>query len=161
MSLHTADERTVLEGLLDAQRTEIALLLDELDDAEARTRLVPSMTTALGLVKHATFVEKVWFHSRVAGVPREDLRLPRTPAESFELVEGDTIESVRADYDDACDRSRVVAAQHDLDETWPWHDGPVSLRYVFGHMIAELARHAGHGDILVEQLIARRPVGTD
>jgi hypothetical protein len=30
----------------------------------------------------------------------------------------------------------------------------VSLRDVFGHMIAELARHAGHGDILREQLAA-------
>lgn len=161
MTLHTADERTVLEGLVDAQRAEVALLLDELDEAEARTRLVPSLTTVLGLVKHATFVERVWFHHRVAGVPRADLGLPRTPAESFELIDADTIASVRADYDDACDRSREIAADHDLDETWPWHDGPVSLRYVYGHLVAELARHAGHGDILVEQLLARRSVGTD
>jgi hypothetical protein len=96
MSLHTADERSVLEGLLDVQRAEVALLLDEVDD------------------------------------------------------------TVRADFDEACDISRAVAAAHDLDETWPWYDGPVSLRYVYGHMIAELARHAGHGDILVEQLLARR-----
>ncbi len=67
MSLHTADERSVLEGLLDMQRAEIALLLDEVDDTEARTRLVPSATTVLGLVKHAVFVERVWFHARVAG----------------------------------------------------------------------------------------------
>jgi hypothetical protein len=156
MDLHTADERAVLEGLLDAQRAEIALLLDEVDETEARTRLVPSATTVLGLVKHATFVERVWFHSRVAGVPRERLGLPATPAESFELADGDTIASVRADFDEACDLSRAVAAEHDLDETWPWHHGPVSLRYVYGHMVAELARHAGHGDILVEQLLARR-----
>jgi hypothetical protein len=32
----------------------------------------------------------------------------------------------------------------------------VSLRFVYVHMIAELARHAGHGDILVEQITARR-----
>jgi hypothetical protein len=32
----------------------------------------------------------------------------------------------------------------------------VSLRFVYVHMIAELARHAGHGDILVEQIRARR-----
>ena len=55
MSLHTADERSVLEGLLDVQRAEIALLLDEVDEAEARTRLVPSATTVLGLVQHAVY----------------------------------------------------------------------------------------------------------
>lgn len=161
MELHTADERAVLEGLLDVQRAEIALLLDEVTEDEARARLVPSATTVLGLVKHATFVERVWFHSRVAGVPRERLGLPDTPAESFELSLDDTIASVRADFDEACDLSREVAADHDLDETWPWHHGPVSLRYIYGHMVAELARHAGHGDILVEQLLARRGVGTD
>jgi hypothetical protein len=36
------------------------------------------------------------------------------------------------------------------------HHGPVSLRFVLAHLVAELARHAGHGGILVEQLRARR-----
>jgi len=40
----------------------------------------------LGLVKHATFVEQVWFHSRVAGVPRADVGLQETVDESFTLV---------------------------------------------------------------------------
>jgi hypothetical protein len=31
----------------------------------------------------------------------------------------------------------------------------VSLRFIYAHMIDELARHAGHGDILVEQLAAK------
>ncbi len=161
MDLHTAGERAVLEGMVDVQRAEIALLLDEVTEEEARASLVPSATTVLGLVKHATFVERVWFHSRIAGVPREQLGLPATPGESFALADDDTIASVRADYDDACDLSRELAADHDLDETWPWHQGPVSLRYVYAHLVAELARHAGHGDVLVEQLLARRGLGTD
>lgn len=158
MEMHTAGERAVLQEMLDAQRSEIALLLDEVTEEEARTSLVPSATTVLGLVKHATFVERVWFHSRVAGVPRERLGLPDTPAESFALTDADTIASVRADHDEACDLSREIAADHDLDETWPWHHGPVSLRFIHVHLVAELARHAGHGDILVEQLLARRGV---
>ena len=32
--------------------------------------------------------------------------------------------------------------------------GPVSLRWIYLHMIRELARHAGHGDILREQILA-------
>jgi hypothetical protein len=146
----------MLEGMLDVQRQEVAALLSEVDDAEASARLVPSLTTPLGLVKHATFVEKVWFHSRVAGVPRAELGLPDTIDESFVLEPEDTLDSVRGAFRAACEHSRKVAAAHQLDEQFPWHRGPVSLRFAYVHMIAELARHAGHGDILVEQIRARR-----
>ena len=66
----------------------------------------------------------------------------------------DTVDSALGAFHAACRRSREVAAAHDLDEQFPWHRGPVSLRFIYLHMIAELARHAGHGDILVEQLRA-------
>jgi hypothetical protein len=66
------------------------------------------------------------------------------------------VDGVRRSFEDACRHSRSVAADRHLDEQYPWHQGPVSLRFVFGHMIAELARHAGQGDILVEQIKARR-----
>lgn len=140
--------------MLDIQREEMARLLSEVNDTAARARLVPSLTTPLGLVKHATFVEKVWFHSRVAGVPRAELGLPDTIEVSFTLEPADTVDSVREAFLAACEHSREVAAGHNLDEQFPWNQGPVSLRFIYGHMIAELARHAGHGDILVEQLKA-------
>ena len=74
-----AGERAMLESMLDVQRAEVGRLLSEVDDTQARARLVPSRTTLLGLVKHATFVEQVWFHSRVAGVPR-GTSVCRTPS---------------------------------------------------------------------------------
>jgi len=89
-----AAERELLERMLDVQREELARLLSEVDDTAARTRLVPSLTTPLGLVKHATFVEMVWFHSRVAGVPRAELGLPDTIDESFVREPEDTVDSV-------------------------------------------------------------------
>lgn len=138
----------------------MADLLAELDDTTARTRLVPSLTTPLGLLKHATFVEQVWFHHRVAGVPRAEVGLPDTVDESFVLEPDDTVDSVRAAFLAACERSRVIAAEHALDEQFPWHQGPVNLRFIYGHCIAELARHAGHGDILVEQIKAGSGVST-
>lgn len=155
MDGYVGAEREMLETILDEQRAEVAALLDGLDEADARARLVPSLTTLLGLVKHATFVERVWFGSRVAGVPRADLGLPETVDESFVLTDDDTVASVRAGFLAACEASRAAASGHDLDEQYPWHHGPVNLRFVYVHMIAELARHAGHGDILVEQLGAR------
>ncbi|MET8520274.1 DinB family protein [Nocardioides sp. NPDC004968] len=156
MKIGQADERALLEGMVDTQRDEINAILEDLDDEEARRKLVPSLTTPLALVKHAIFVEKVWFHARVAGVPRKEIGLPDTVDESFMLDPEDTVESVRAAHRAACERSREVAAGHELDDAFNWHGNAVSLRFIYAHMIQELARHAGHGDILVEQIRAGR-----
>ncbi|GGU43485.1 DinB family protein [Nocardioides albus] len=156
MTIGQAGERDLLEEMVDIQRDQISGILEGLDDDEARRKLVPSLTTPMGLVKHATFVEKVWFHSRVANVSRKELGLPDTVDESFVLDAEDTVESVRAAHLDACTRSREIAAAHELDEEYPWHGKSVTLRFVYVHMIQELARHAGHGDILVEQIQAAR-----
>lgn len=146
----------MLEYQLEAQRTDLASLLDGLSEDEARTRLVPSLTTPLGLVKHVTFVEQVWFHHRVAGMSREQVGIPETVDESFSLDPEDTVAGVQGRYLDACGRSREIAAEHDLNEEFDWRGSPVSLRFLYAHLLTELARHAGQGDILVEQLRGRR-----
>jgi len=153
---YLAGERELLEAVLDTQRTEIVELLDGLGEEDARLRLVPSLTTPLGLVKHATFVEKVWFHSRIAGVSRAELGLPDEVDESYALAPSDTVASVRRTFVAACEQSRQIAAAAALDDEYLWHGHRVSLRFVYLHMIQELARHAGHGDILVEQIVERR-----
>ncbi len=148
-----------MEYQLEAQRTDLAALLDGLTEEEARARLVPSLTTPLGLVTHATFVEQVWFHHRVAGVSREQVGIPETVDESFTPSPEDTVVEVRRRYLDACDRSREIAAENGLDEVFDWRGAPVSLRFLYAHLLTELARHVGHGEILVEQLRARRGAG--
>lgn len=132
--LFVAEERPTIEGMVDAQRAEIAGLLEDLTEHEARQRLVPSLTTVLGLVAHATFVEKVWFHHRVGGRSREEVGIPDSVEESFVLSEENTIGSVLADYHAACERSRAIAAEHELDEQFRGHHGPVSLRFIYAHM---------------------------
>ena len=113
--------------MVDRQRNEIASLLERLSEDEARARLVPSLTTPLGLVKHSTFVERVWFHHRVAGVPRAELGLPDEVDDSFQLAEKDTVETVRAAYVDACAGADVncgpnwrnYQAHGDFSVVWP------------------------------------------
>lgn len=153
----TGDERTVLEHQLEVQRADLVGLLDGLSEDEARARLVSSLTTPIGLVLHTTFVEQVWFHHRVAGVPREQVGIPETVEESFIAAPQDTVAEVRRRYVEACERSREVAARHGLDDVFDWRGSPVSLRFV-AHLLTELARHLGHGEILVEQLRSRREV---
>ena len=155
----TGDERAVLEYQLDMQRNAFATMLQGLTEGEARTRLVPSLTTPLALVSHATFVEQVWFHHRVAGMSREEVGIPESVDDSFIVHPQETVDSVRRRYLQACDRSRDIAADHDVAEIFDWHGSPVTLRFIYAHLLTELARHAGHGDILVEQLQARRRIG--
>jgi hypothetical protein len=76
-----------------------------------------------------------------------------TPNATFRIELGDTVEGLIADYDRQCELSRQVAAQHQLADTAPHpHLGKVSLRWIYVHMIDETARHAGHADILREQI---------
>jgi hypothetical protein len=153
--MFTAAERRGLEQMLDCQRAELAKITDGLTEEEARRNLVPSLTTPLGLMKHGIFVEQAWFHSCVAGRSRQEVGMPRDRDESFRLTDDDTIASVRAEFDAVCAASRTIAAGHpDLDEQLHSRLGPVSLRFIYVHMIQEYARHAGHGDILVEQIAA-------
>jgi hypothetical protein len=135
----------------------MARLLDGLTEQEARASLVPSLTTVLGLVKHVAFVERVWFQVSLLGRSRAELGLPDDIDSTFRLTSADTVPGMLADFETACAESRQAAAAYDLDHIARHNRrGPLTLRWIYTHMIEELARHAGHGDILREQLLARR-----
>jgi Protein of unknown function (DUF664) len=151
-------EREQLEAFLDDNRSEIAATLDGLTEEQARRSLVPSLTTLLGLVKHAAFVERVWFQASLLGRTRAELGIPEDGEDSFRLTADDSIASVSADFLAACEESRAAAAGYGVDDL-VLHNrrGPLTLRWVYAHMIEELARHAGHADILREQILASDP----
>src|SRR5690348_17496679 len=87
--------RVQFEAFLDEHRHALNSCLDGLTEEQARRSLVPSRTTLLGLVKHAIFVEKVWFDEAVTSRSRAEIGIPATPDESFILNDDDTIASVR------------------------------------------------------------------
>src|SRR5580658_5051119 len=97
--------RVQFEVFLDEHRRRLNGCLDGLTEEQARRSLVPSRTTLLGLVKHATFVEKVWFDEGVTGRPRAEIGIPATPDESF-ILHDDTIATVRQAHREACESSR-------------------------------------------------------
>ncbi|MCA2218108.1 DinB family protein [Jidongwangia harbinensis] len=150
----TAPEREVLEAFLDAYRAELAGALRGVSEEQARRRLVPSRTTLVGLVKHAAAVERNWFFHTLARLPREQIAGNSTGDDaSWDVRPTETLADVVAEYEDVCRQSRRLAADVDLGDTVPHPRlGMVSLRYVYVHLIRELARHCGHADILREQL---------
>jgi hypothetical protein len=153
--------RAQLEVFLDEHRAALNASLDGLTEEQARRSLVPSRTTLLGLVKHATFVEKVWFDEAVSCRSRAEIGIPATPDESFVLEDDDTVASVRQAHREACDSARAATAALDLDDLVHGNRrGPIPLRWVYLHVLRELAQHCGHADILREQVLAGRPGGS-
>jgi hypothetical protein len=148
--------RLQFEVFLDEHRAALNDCLDGLTEEEARRSLVSSKTTLLSLVKHVTFVEKVWFDEAVRCRSRAEIGIPATPDESFILDDDDTIATVRHAHRDACEASRRAASSLGLDDLVHGNRrGPLPLRWVYLHMLRELAQHCGHADILREQLADR------
>jgi len=142
------------EVFLDEHRAALNGCLDALTEEQVRRQLVPSRTTLLGLVKHATFVEKVWFEEAATGRSRAEIGIPATPDESFILDEDDTIATVQRAHREACEASRRATASLELDDMVQGNRrGPLPLRWVYLHVLRELAQHCGHADILREQLV--------
>ena len=143
------------EAFLDEHRRDLNGCLDGLTEEQARRSLVPSATTLLGLVKHATFVEKVWFDEAVTCRSRAEIGIPATPHESFILQDSDTIATVQQAHREACESSRRATASLGLDDIIRGNRrGPLPLRWVYLHVLRELAQHCGHADILREQIIS-------
>ena len=147
--------RIQFDAFLDEHRRELNNCLDGLTEEQVRRSLVRSRTTLLGLVKHATFVEKVWFDEAVTCRSRAEIGIPATPDESFILDDHDTIAAVQQAHREACQASRRAASSLGLDDIVRGNRrGPLPLRWVYLHMLRELAQHGGHADILREQLLA-------
>ncbi|MGI8679690.1 MAG: DinB family protein [Jatrophihabitans sp.] len=145
--------RVQFEVFLDEHRGALNGCLDGLTEEQVRRRLVPSRTTLLGLVKHAAFVEKVWFDEAVTCRSRAEIGIPATPDESFMLGDDDTIATAQREHREACEASRRSTAGLKLDDMVQGNRrGPLPLRWVYLHVLRELAQHCGHADILREQL---------
>jgi hypothetical protein len=152
-----ANERELVTGFLDWYRAVAGRKVDGLSLAQASRPMTPSGLTALGVVKHLTWVERHWFQRRFAGA---DLELYEGPdnAPTFRLDASDSVASVLADYEIAVDESRAVAAVAALDDVAARPHpifGAVTLRWVLVHLLEETARHAGHLDVMREALDGR------
>ena len=148
-------ERTQLDAFVEEYRSAVEAALDGLTEEQARHRLVPSATTLLGLLKHVTWMQRVWFEECVGGRSRRELGLVAGPEESFRLADDDTVASVTVEHRAACATARTAVADLPLDAVVTGHrSGPRTLRWVYLQVLRELAHHCGHADILREQVRA-------
>ena len=137
-----------LVAFLDYLRGAVVRKVQGLPDEIARQVMVPSGTSLLGLVKHLTRVEIAWFQFAFAGIEEA---LPTN-----DLSETDDVASVLTAYEVAVARSNEILLGCDRLETRCRRrlvaPEPMTLRWVLVHMIEETGRHAGHADIIREQI---------
>lgn len=148
-----AGERETLVGFLDWYRSVVERKVAGLPFDDASRAITASGLSPLGVVAHLAAVEVGWFVEDFAGEPVD----PQWDDHgSFRLRTTDSVDSVLAEYREACERSRAIAAgAPSLDALSVVETevrGRVSLRWILVHMIEETARHAGHLDLMREAI---------
>jgi len=154
------DDKATLLRYLRTARADLLGKVDGLSEYDARRPLTPTGTNLLGLVKHVASVQLGYF-TDTFGRPA-DITAPwladDAPDDSDMWVPADeSTASIVAFHEASARASDEVIEALDLDAPgvvpwWPDERSAVTLHHILVHVLAETARHAGHADILREQL---------
>ena len=149
-------EIETLAGYLDAQLTAIRAAAFGLTEDQARATPCRSTLSIGGLVKHAVYVMR-----QRHGAPELDQAGFERYLGSFALTADETLAGLLDAFDEARASylAEVRATDPDAPMTappapWDGRDDPTPSvqRYALVHHVEEFARHAGHADIIREQL---------
>jgi uncharacterized damage-inducible protein DinB len=147
----TGGERAQLTGFLDFLRAEVHVKMAGLSEEDAHRCTVRSpLLTVAGIVSHLRRAERHWFTGVLGGRPPH---LPQDTADDFLVARDRPLTELLGEYSAECETSRQVVARLDLDTEVPFRaSGLVSARWVVLHMVEETGRHAGHLDMIRENL---------
>lgn len=159
----TFDERSTLLEFLRQQRYALKITAFSLTDEQAQAAPSVSALSVGGVIKHVALTERHWVQRILREQPVGGLEEMEDEYENgFRFVQGETLESVLAFYDDvAAETEAAIAAEDDLGRLVPIPKGVPwfpqdqdswSVRWVLMHVIEETARHAGHADIVRESV---------
>lgn len=153
------DERDALLAFLDGQRGAIRRATHGLTDEQAAATPSASSLSVAGLVKHVAKVERYWIVGTLMG--REIERPDETTwAYEFRLTEGETLADWLKEYEAiAAETEEIIRGLPSLEVDVPLPDRPWfppnsrrTARWILLNLIGEVARHAGHADIIRETL---------
>jgi hypothetical protein len=146
-------ERVLIETLLDFHRGTLLWKVAGLTPEQLTTRAGgASQLTLLGIVRHLAKVERFWWRT-VATQTADGELYAEVPDADFNGGDAATAEADIATLRAEIEAARAAVAEMSLDQEFPSNEeGPMSLRWVYLHMIQEYARHNGHVDILRENI---------
>ena len=151
-------KRCLHDELREVRRV-LAGSLDGLSEYDVRRPLTPTGTNLLGLVKHRAMSDARYL-GEVFGRPFPEPAVPRWDAEGawrdeHWAAEDETREDILALYRRVWEHTdaTIDALPVDAPGHVPWWPRPdVKLFNVMVHVLGDTTRHAGHADILREQL---------
>jgi Protein of unknown function (DUF664) len=147
-----------LRRYLQQGRDVMLWKLDGASEYDIRRPLVPTGTNLLGLVKHLAFVEFGYFGDTFGRPSPDQLAWSEDDPMSDLFATGDeTRDQVTGLYRKAWAHSDATIEALPLDAPgrvahWPAERAGVTLHQILVHVIVDSQRHAGHADILREQL---------
>lgn len=150
--------KAALHRYLGHGRDAVVWKLEGLSEYDVRRPLTPTGTNLLGLVKHLAMGEATYFGA-VFGQPFPE-EMPwwdegSDPFGDMFATEDETREGIVALYRRASAHADATIEALDLEApghvSW-WQQPDVTLGPVLVHVATETHRHAGHVDILREQL---------
>lgn len=147
-----------LHHSLRTTREVMVWKLDGLAEYDVRRPLTTTGTNLLGLVKHLTLTESRYFGAVFDRPFPEPLpRWDDLDARGTDMwaTEHETREEIVGRYRRAWEHSDATITALDVDSPGhvPWWPRPhVKLFNILVHVLTETSRHAGHADILREQL---------
>lgn len=150
------DERATLKGFLDWYRAVVERKVGGLTLVQATTVMTPTGMSPLGIIKHLGCVERGWFREIFSGADAEAIDDGGDNSADFAIGADDTVDSVLAFYRTEVDRSRQIVGDAPsldaLSANATEFGEHVSLRWIMVHMLEETARHAGHLDLMREEI---------
>ena len=154
------NERRGLEEFVEYFRQVVRRKVDGLTPEQLNHTVASSSLTIGGILRHLTLVEESWFvevlRGRELGEPWSSVDWNSDRDWDFESASGMTADELLADHERACEKSREILAEvADLDTLTARGDSggeKFNVRWILIHLIEEYARHAGHADILREDI---------
>jgi uncharacterized damage-inducible protein DinB len=151
-----SDPKADLRRYLQLARDALLWKLDGLSEYDIRRPLVPTGTNLLGLVKHLTGVEFVYFGTTF-GRPSPD-ELPWSeddPMSDMFAAAAESRAQITGRYKKAWAHSDATIEALPLDAIghvphWPDERAEVTLHQIMVHVITDSQRHAGQADIVRE-----------
>jgi uncharacterized damage-inducible protein DinB len=156
------DERQLLLAYVNQQRDGIRFAAYGLTDEQARLTPTAGTLSIGGLVKHVADMEQGWIDmvlQRDRGQSQEDQQAGYEVG--FRLGPDETLADALAHLDEVAEETEAAVMSVELDrpvpvpQGVPWFPDDVeawSVRWVLLHLIEEIARHAGHADIVRESI---------
>jgi hypothetical protein len=158
MSMDEAFERETLTHYFTRQFDDLLSKIEGLSEYDGRRPLTPTGTNLLGLVQHTGavvlgYARLPWGRDLGREFMWEDTdEEPDIDLRILPHVTRDDVLQLAADARAAM--VELLQGPLDLTGQVPWWgpNGRVTVHRVAVHVIAEIARHAGHADILREQI---------